>query len=110
MFKMHGATIKMSKIAFVVTFLFRNYHTVGSGGMVNSLGDDSIAPCETKRHIFMCLLFCMFIVVGLFESPDLTPLDFCFWGWLNSEVCERKAEARRIARSHFGCCCPNKET
>jgi hypothetical protein len=82
----------------------------GSEGMVSSLGDDSIAPCEMKRYIFTCLLFCIFVVIGLFESPDLSPLHFCFWGWLNSEVHERKLEARRIARSHFGCCCPNKET
>jgi hypothetical protein len=27
----------------------------------------------------------------------------CFvWGWIQSEVC-----LRRIARSHFGCCCPH---
>jgi len=57
---------------------------------MNSLGDGSIARFEIKRYIFTCLLFCMFIVIGLFESPDLTPLDVCFWDWLNSEVYERK--------------------
>ena len=24
------------------------------------------------------------------RSPDLTPLDFCLWGWMNSEVCRKK--------------------
>jgi len=24
------------------------------------------------------------------ESPDLTPLEFCFWCWMNSEVRRRK--------------------
>jgi hypothetical protein len=51
----------------------------------------------------------MFIDLGLFEFPDLTPIDFWFWCWLNSEVYKRKVAARRIARSHFGSYCPNKE-
>ena len=24
-----------------------------------------------------------------FDSPDLTPLDFCLWGWMKSEVYKR---------------------
>jgi hypothetical protein len=28
------------------------------------------------------------------ESPDLTPIDFCLWGWLKSEVCKRNVDAR----------------
>ena len=28
------------------------------------------------------------------ESPDLTPLEFCFWGWMNSEVHRRKENIR----------------
>jgi len=50
----------------------------GSGGMVSSLGGDSIAPCEIKRYMFTCLLICMLFSIGLFESPDLTPLIFFF--------------------------------
>ena len=23
-------------------------------------------------------------------SPDLSPLDFCLWGWMKSEVCKEK--------------------
>jgi len=30
----------------------------------------------------------------LFESPDLTPLDFCLWGWMNSEVYKWKEDTR----------------
>jgi hypothetical protein len=26
------------------------------------------------------------------RSPDLSPLDFCLWGWLKSEVCRRKVD------------------
>jgi len=28
--------------------------------------------------------------IELFESTDLTPLDFCWWGWMESEVYKRK--------------------
>jgi hypothetical protein len=28
------------------------------------------------------------------ESPELIPLYFCLWGWLKSEVYERKADTR----------------
>ena len=24
------------------------------------------------------------------RSPDLTPLDFCLWGWMKREVCRKK--------------------
>jgi hypothetical protein len=30
----------------------------------------------------------------LFEYTDLTSLDFCLWGWMKSEVYERKVDAR----------------
>jgi hypothetical protein len=26
------------------------------------------------------------------DSPYLTPLDFCFWGWMKSEVYKRKVD------------------
>jgi hypothetical protein len=28
------------------------------------------------------------------ESPDLTPLEFCLWVWMNSDVCRRKDNTR----------------
>ena len=28
----------------------------------------------------------------LFDSPDITPLDFCLWGWMKSEVYKRKVD------------------
>ena len=28
------------------------------------------------------------------RSPDLTPLDFCLWGWMNSEVCRKKVDTQ----------------
>jgi hypothetical protein len=28
----------------------------------------------------------------LFESPDVTPLDFCLWGWMKSEVNKIKVD------------------
>jgi hypothetical protein len=28
----------------------------------------------------------------LFEFPDLTPLDFCLWGWMKSEIHKRKLD------------------
>jgi len=31
--------------------------------------------------------------IKLFESPDLTSLDF-LWGWMKSEVCKRKVGRR----------------
>src|SRR5215468_2790697 len=32
--------------------------------------------------------------IHLFESPDLTPLDLCLWGWMKSEVYKRKVDTR----------------
>jgi hypothetical protein len=28
------------------------------------------------------------------KSPDLTPLDFCLWGWIKSEVYKEKINTR----------------
>ena len=34
------------------------------------------------------------IHVELFESPDITPLDFCLWVWMKSEVYKRNVDTR----------------
>jgi hypothetical protein len=38
--------------------------------------------------------------IELFESPDLTPLHFCLWGWMKSEVYKLHVDTymKRIAR------------
>jgi hypothetical protein len=36
----------------------------------------------------------MDIEIQLFESPDLTLLDFCLRGWMKSEVSKRKLGTR----------------
>jgi len=41
----------------------------------------------------MCLcLVRMVIKIDLFESSDMTPLNFCFCGCMNSEVYKRKVD------------------
>jgi hypothetical protein len=42
----------------------------------------------------------MYLIVNgyeteLFESPDLTPLYFCMWGWMKSEVYKIKVDAQQ---------------
>jgi hypothetical protein len=32
--------------------------------------------------------------IQLFESPDLTPLDFSLWRWMKSEVYKTKVDTR----------------
>jgi hypothetical protein len=32
--------------------------------------------------------------IELFESPDLTPLDFCLWGWMKSQIYKRNVDTR----------------
>jgi hypothetical protein len=36
----------------------------------------------------------MFTEIDLFESPDLTPLDFYLWGWMKSEFYKRNVDTR----------------
>ena len=31
---------------------------------------------------------------GLFESTDLTPLDFCLWRWIKSDIYKRNVDKR----------------
>jgi len=42
--------------------------------------------------------------IVLFESKDLTALDFYLWCWMKNY-----GYTIPIARSHSGCCCLNKE-
>jgi hypothetical protein len=46
----------------------------------------------------------------LFESLDLSQLDFCLWGWMMSEGYKKNGYKRRIAGKQFGHCCLRKET
>jgi hypothetical protein len=73
---------------------------------VNTLGGDRFGHCAKKKS-------CEHVSNSewlLFESPDLIPFDFCLWGWMQNEIYKMKGGyKRRIARSHFGCCCPQKE-
>jgi len=32
--------------------------------------------------------------IDLLESPDLTPLDFCLWVWIKSEICKGMGDTR----------------
>jgi hypothetical protein len=36
----------------------------------------------------------MFTSIDLFESPDLTPLDFCLWLLIKGEIYKRKVDTR----------------
>ena len=52
----------------------------------------------------------MFVILNcyLFESPDLTPPNFCLWVWMMGEFHKRVMDTTgQIAGSHFGCCCPH---
>ena len=39
------------------------------------------------------------------RSPDLTPLDFCLWGWLKGEVYSTKVDTRAdiVGRINIAC-------
>jgi hypothetical protein len=36
----------------------------------------------------------MVIEIEMFESPGVTPLDFCLWGWMKSEIYKSKVDTR----------------
>jgi hypothetical protein len=38
--------------------------------------------------------------IELFESSDLTPLDFCLSGWMKSEVYKRNVDTRDELLAH----------
>jgi len=44
------------------------------------------------------------------ESPDLTPLEFCFWGWMNSKVHRRKNIRDELVALSLDAAAPLKET
>lgn len=41
------------------------------------------------------------------RSPDLTPLDFCLWGWLKNEVYETKVNTREELLRRIDVACTN---
>jgi len=41
------------------------------------------------------------------RSPDLSPLDYCVWGWMIEQV--YSVNTRCIAWSHYGCCRPHEK-
>jgi len=49
----------------------------------------SVIVGEKKVHINTCIT-----VIQLAESPYLTLLDFCLWGWIKGEVHKRKVDTR----------------
>jgi hypothetical protein len=44
----------------------------------------------------MCPIFngCEDTAVGCLKSPELTPVDFCLWGWMKSEVYKEEVSTR----------------
>jgi hypothetical protein len=79
------------------------------GGKVNNFGSDNIDHCEKISHEHVSNSEWL-PRQSLFESTDLTSLDFCLWCWVKGEVYEKKGGyTKRIARSRFGCCCPHKK-
>ena len=55
----------------------------------SSCGDDSVGLCEKNFHINTCL-----IQTEVYETRDLTLLDFCLWGLMKVEVYKRKVDTR----------------
>ena len=62
-----------------------------------------------KEAMNMCLVVEQ-VLRRLFLSLDPTPLDFLFVGLDEERSLQQKGGyTRRIARSHFGCCCLHKD-
>jgi hypothetical protein len=57
------------------------------------LGDDISGHCEKKVHMNIRLILYV-IEIELFESPVLTPFDFCCWGSIKSLVYKRKVRTQ----------------
>lgn len=44
------------------------------------------------------------LMIKMFESPELSQIDFCLWGWMKGKIYIRKVGyTQRISRSHFRC-------
>jgi hypothetical protein len=69
------------------SFIFTNTVQGDSRRKVNVFRGDNIGHCEKKSsHEHVSNSDC----TELFESTDLIPLDFCFWGWMKSEIYKTK--------------------
>jgi hypothetical protein len=64
-----------------------------SGEEVSNLRGGGIGHYD-KHFLGRCAQFLMFVEKEIFESPHLTPLDLCFWGWMKSRVHNRKADTQ----------------
>ena len=53
------------------------------------------------RKKLIWVWFGMVTEMEVFESPDLTPLDFCLWGWMKNEVHKRKVDIRDKLLAHI---------
>jgi hypothetical protein len=47
-------------------------------------------------------------VIEDFKSTNRTPLDFCFWGWVKSEVSKRKLHTEDELLAHIWMLLPAK--
>jgi hypothetical protein len=59
-----------------------------------------MGPFRVNKFIQTYVQFSVGMEIQLFEvqwptwSPDITPLDFCLWGWMKSEVYKEKVNTR----------------
>jgi len=60
-----------------------------SEGKVYNLGGGSIG-----KFIWTCVWFWMVADTEVFEFPNLSPLNFCLWGWMKSEVYRGNVDTR----------------
>jgi hypothetical protein len=75
------------------------------------MGYDSIGNMRKKCIWTLSNFVWMVTETEPFESPDLTPLDICLYGWMMSEVYKRKDSTRNELRARFFlCCCRREET
>ena len=68
------------------------YSVTDSGGNVNVVGVIALVIArEKKSYMNKCLTLNSYRHRA-FESPDLTPLDFCLRGCIKNDVYKRKAD------------------
>jgi hypothetical protein len=60
-----------------------------SGGKVDNVGGGSIGQSS-----YVLVSDSVWLPTQVFESPELSPLDFCLWGWTKSEVYRRIVDTR----------------